>query len=103
MASRSKTRKPKLDHPGVIAATLVDAKAKGKLGYKLSDAALQALIEKCRDADCPTCGALRLKNNGRVKSPDGRTFHIREIFAGATVMTNVGQNVRRFEVEEVSA
>jgi len=91
---------PEITPPGEVAAQHLEALLVGKQGYKSADAALELLITQSRTADCPTCGAHRFKNNGIVKSADGRKFLIVDKFAHRNAVP-VGQNARRFELEEL--
>jgi hypothetical protein len=99
---RAKKPAPDPNSPGELAKTAVEALAAGKQGYKISDSQREALLDVCRDQKCPTCGSPRFKNNGIVKTDDGRTFQIRDKFAGDDEVA-VGQKVRRFEVVEIPA
>ena len=92
----------KLEKPGEVAAAHVDALETGKQGYKTADAALGLLVSQCESDPCPTCGSRRFKNDGIVKAPDGRRFRIVDKFA-SKIMTNVGMNARRYELEEVTS
>jgi hypothetical protein len=85
-----------------VAREHLEALSIGKQGYKAADAALELLITQCRTDNCPECGGPRFKNNGIVKTGDGRAFRIVDKFASKNT-TNVGQNVRRFEIEEIGA
>lgn len=90
-----------LSKPDEVAQAHIDALETGKQGYKTADAALALLVSQCESEPCPTCGGRRFKNDGIVKAPDGRRFRIVDKFA-SKIMTNVGMNARRYELEEIS-
>jgi Zn finger protein HypA/HybF involved in hydrogenase expression len=95
-------KKLNLDSPGAVAAEAKAVLETAKQAYKTADAAMALLLSQVRIADCPECGAHRFKNNGIVKSSDGRAFRIVDKFAERD-MVNVGMNARRYELEEVAA
>ena len=88
------------EKPGDIAQDHLETLGIGKQGYKAADSALDYLLSLCRDEDCPTCGAPRFKNGGVVKSSDGRSFRIVDKYAKKNSVP-VGQNARRYEIEEI--
>ena len=99
--AKRKSLAPKPDSPGQVAAEHVEALSVGKQGYKLADSALDLLIAQCEADPCPSCGGRRFKNNGIVKTADGRQFRIVDKLA-TKIRDNVGMNYRRYELEAVS-
>jgi len=97
-----KNKPPKIDSPGAVAETHVAALETGKAGYKIADSALDLLIAQCETDPCPECGSRRFKNDGIVKSADGRRFRIVDKLA-TKLRDNVGMYYRRYELEEISA
>ena len=87
---------------GELAIVHMNALAMGKQGYKAADGALEFVVSKCETDPCPTCGARRFKNDGIVKSPDGRRFRIVDKYA-SKIQVNVGMNARRYELEEITS
>lgn len=99
MAPKKKA-KAKRDQAEAV-ETYVAALDLGKQSYKTADSALVLLLSQARCENCPECGGPRFKNGGVVRSKDGRAFRIRDKFADRDI-TNVGQNVRRFELEPIT-
>jgi hypothetical protein len=101
-AKAKKSSPPKTDSPGEVASLHVSALDTGKQGYKTADSALALLIAQLESDPCPTCGSRRFKNDGIVKSPDGRRFRIVDKYA-SKIQVNVGMNARRYELEEITS
>ena len=101
-SAKKMSKGAKHDEAGHVAAELLDILALAKQGYKSADASLEYLISLCRIDNCAQCGAPRFRDGGIVKTKDGRQFRIVDKFAAKNI-TNVGQNVRRYEVEEISS
>lgn len=91
-------RPAKFRPPKNLVRRHVRALALGKSKYKESDAALSEAIETA-----PRCSACNtpLVHDVKVKV-SGRTFRFVDKFRDK-ITTNVGQNARRFELEEVPA
>jgi hypothetical protein len=100
--AKKKSPAEKLNSPGEVASVHLDALDTGKQGYKTADSALDLLIAQCETDPCPECGSRRFKNDGIVKSPDGRRFRIVDKLA-TKLRDNVGMNYRRYELEEIPA
>lgn len=101
-AKPKKSVAPKLNKPGEVAAAHVGALETGKQGYKTADSALDLLIAQLETDPCPSCGSRRFKNDGIVKTPDGRRFRVVDKLA-TKLRDNVGMNYRRYELEEIPA
>lgn len=98
---KSKPAERKLDTPGDIAATGLEAFEKGQGGYKAHDAALDLVLAALHDKPCPKCGGPRFKNNGIVVASDGSKFRLRDKLDGDHTAP-VGQKFRRFALERVT-
>jgi hypothetical protein len=73
--------------------------SRGKQYYKKADAAMDEVLERL--PRCGTCGGV-MAANITVTLRSGKKFKLVDNFAEKH-RTNVGQNARRFEFEEVPA